>query len=268
MASLRDLGLSEYEARAYRALLRTGPTTAKDLSRASEVPMGRVYDVLNSLEQHNLARSQAASRPKRYAAVEPDAALDRLLDEKKRELETRAEQYEEVVADLSTELDAGEPVDGQFWTAAVGAEEATDLLLERIAAAERRMVVVVGAPATGFDLGTIGEQVAAELESALERGVEVRVLLSPETVNALPRSVGQRYTAELSDTEGFEVRTTAGVDGTFNVFDGIEVCIEVPHPLSGDEPFAMIDVKDAEFATSVADEFEPRWAEAEPLSFG
>jgi len=268
MASLRDLGLSEYEARAYRALLRTGPTTAKDLSRASEVPMGRVYDVLNSLEQHSLVRSQAASRPKKYAAVEPDAALDRLLEERKRELETRAEQYEEVVADLSTELDAGEPVGDQFWTAAVGAEEATDLLLERIAAAERRMVVVVGAPATGFDLGTIGEQVAAELESALDRGVGIRVLLSPETVDALPRSVGRRYTAELSEVEGFEVRTTSGVDGTFNVFDGIEVCIEVPHPLSGDEPFAMIDVKDAEFATSVSEEFEPRWADAEPLSFG
>jgi len=268
MASLRDLGLSEYEGRAYRALLRTGPTTAKDLSRASEVPMGRVYDVLNSLEQHNLVRSQAASRPKKYAAVEPDAALDRLLDEKKRELQTQAEQYEEVVADLSTELDAGEPVDGQFWTAAVGAEEATDLLLERIAAAERRMVVVAGAPATGFDLGTIGEQVTNELEAALGRGVEIRVLLSPEAVSALPRSVGRRYTAELSQVDGFEVRTTPGVDGTFNLFDGIEVCIEVPHPLSGDEPFAMIDVKDAEFATSVKEQFEPRWTDAEPLSFG
>jgi len=267
MASLRDLGLSEYEARAYRALLRTGPTTAKDLSRASEVPMGRIYDVLNSLEQHDLVRSQAASRPKKYAAVEPDAALDRLLEEKQRELEARAEQYGEVVDELSTELDAGEPVDGQFWTAAVGGEDATDLLLERIAAAERRMVVVAGAPATGLDLGTIGEQVTAELEAALDRGVEVRVLLSPETVDALPRSVGRRYSAELADNEEFAVRTTPGVDGTFNVFDGVEVCIEVPHPLSGDEPFAMIDVKDAEFAASVKEQFEPRWNAAEPLTF-
>jgi len=268
MASLRDLGLSEYEARAYRALLRTGPTTAKDLSRASEVPMGRIYDVLNSLEQHNLVRSQAASRPKKYVAVEPDAALDRLLDEKKQELQTQAEQYESVVDELSSELDAGEPVDGQFWTAAVGAEEATDLLLERIAAAERRVVVVAGAPATGFDLGTIGERVTAELESALERGVEIRVLLSPATVDELPRSVGRRYTAELAEVDGFEVRTSPGVDGTFNVFDEIEVCIEVPHPLSADEPFAMIDVKDIEFATSVKEQFEPRWAESEPLTFG
>jgi sugar-specific transcriptional regulator TrmB len=43
MASLRDLGLSEYEARAFRSLLDTGPTTAKELSRGSDVPMERIY---------------------------------------------------------------------------------------------------------------------------------------------------------------------------------------------------------------------------------
>ena len=267
MSSLRDLGLSEYEARAYRALLRTGPTTAKDLSRASEVPMGRIYDVLNSLEQHNLVRSQAASRPKKYAAVEPDAALDRLLDERKRELQSQAEQYEEVVDDLSTELDAAEPVEGGFWTAAVGAQESTDLLLERVAAAENRMVVVAGAPTTGFDLATVGDQVTEELAAALERGVEIRVLLSPDAVDELPRSVGRRYSAELADHEEFSVRTTEGIDGTFSVFDGVEVCIEVPHPLSSGEPFAMIDLKDPEFAADVKDQFEPRWDDAEPLSF-
>lgn len=266
MASLRDLGLSEYEARAYRALLRTGPTTAKDLSRASEVPMGRVYDVLNSLEGHNLVRSQAASRPKKYAAVEPDAALDRLLAERKEELQERADQYEAVVEDLSTDLDTADPVDGQFWTAAVGPKESVDLLLERIAAAEQRVVVVAGSSAIGFDIGTVGEQVTDALADALDRGVDVRVLLTPGMVDELPRSVGRRYTARLADHEGFEVRTSEGVDGTFNLFDGVEVCIEVPHPLSDDDPFAMIDLKDPEFAADVRDQFEPRWADATPLN--
>ncbi|WP_197409694.1 TrmB family transcriptional regulator, partial [Haloferax profundi] len=109
MASLRDLGLSEYEARAYRALLRTGATTAKELSRASDVPMGRIYDVLNSLEQYHLIRSQAASRPKKYVAVEPDMALDRLLESKRQELDEKAQQYEAVVDELNDELDAAEP---------------------------------------------------------------------------------------------------------------------------------------------------------------
>ena len=138
MASLRDLGLSEYEARAYRALLKTGPTTAKELSRVSDVPMGRIYDVLNSIEQYNLVRSQSASRPKKYVAVEPTTALDRLLEDKKRELEEQVGQYEEIVAELTGELETAEPVEDTFWTAAVGPEETVDLLVERLSAADSR----------------------------------------------------------------------------------------------------------------------------------
>src|SRR6056297_3381617 len=113
MASLRDLGLSEYEARAYRSLLDAGPTTAKELSRASDVPMGRIYDVLSSLETQSLARSQSASRPKKYVAVEPDTALNRLLDDKLAELNEQAEQYEGIVDDLTSQLDVASPVEEQ-----------------------------------------------------------------------------------------------------------------------------------------------------------
>ena len=126
MASLRDLGLSEYEARVYRALLDTGPTTAKELSRASEVPMGRIYDVLASIETHGLVRAQTASRPKKYVAVEPDTALSRLLEDRQRELEAKADQYEAIVDDLIGELDATDQSDEAFWTAAVGPADTAD----------------------------------------------------------------------------------------------------------------------------------------------
>ena len=129
MVSLRDLGLSEYESRTYRALLDRGPATAKELSSSSGVPMGRIYDVLNGLEGNGLVRSQAASRPKKYVAVEPDTALDRLVETRKRELDQQAERYESVATELVNDLDAAAPVDGQFWTAAVGPEETVELLL-------------------------------------------------------------------------------------------------------------------------------------------
>jgi sugar-specific transcriptional regulator TrmB len=266
MASLRDLGLSEYESRAYRGLLRTGPTTAKELSRASEVPMGRVYDVLNSLEQYSLVRSQAASRPKKYVAVEPSAALDRLLADKKRELEEKASQYEEVVDELEQELEVVEPVEGQFWTAAVGPDETVDLLLERLAAADERITLVAGVPTTQFDLGEVGDLVAEELESALERGVSVSVLMTPSLVETLPRSVGERYADALADHPQFDVRTSEGVQGTFYLLDDAEVCIEVPNPLDSRQALAMIDLKDPEFAADIQDVFLPRWEEAAPLS--
>ncbi|MFT4932919.1 MAG: sugar-specific transcriptional regulator TrmB [Natronomonas sp.] len=267
MASLRDLGLSEYEARAYRALLNTGPTTAKELSRASDVPMGRIYDVLNSLEQYNLVRSQTASRPKKFVAVEPSTALDRLLDDKKRELEEMAEQYEEIVDELSGELEAAEPVEEQFWTAAVGHDESVDLLLERLTTADERIVIVSTSPGPQFDITAIGTAVVEHLEEALDRGVAVDVLMAPELVAQLPESVGERYRERLSPHPDFAVRTHDDISGTFNLIDGVEVCIQVPHPLTSDDTFAMIDLKDAEFAGEVYEAFEPRWAEAEPLSF-
>ena len=268
MASLRDLGLSEYEARSYKSLLRTGPTTAKELSRTSEVPMGRIYDVLNSLEQHSLVRSQAASRPKKYVAVEPEAALDRLLESKRRELTERAEQYEAVVDELADELESTEPVSGKFWTAAVGNDETIDLLVERIAAAEDDIVMIAGAPGSGFDLAAVGDEVTECLESALDRGVEVSLLMARSLVDELPESVGERYVDRLVDHPQFEVRVANMVNGTFNIIDGAEVCIEVPNPLDPDQLFAMIDLKDPEFATDVQEVFAPQWEKATLLSFG
>jgi sugar-specific transcriptional regulator TrmB len=265
MADLRDLGLSEYEARAYRALLGSSPTTAKELSRTSDVPMGRIYDVLNSLETHNLARSQTASRPKKYVAVEPDTALDRLLADRKRELSEQAEQYEALVDDLVDELRAAEPVEETFWTAAVGAEESADLLVERLMAADERIVVVAATLAQGFDIDDVSARITAAFEEALERGVAVSVLMTPELVDSLPESVGRHYRETFQDHDRFETRTSTDVSGTFEVVDDVEVCIEVPHPLDGEETFAVIDLKDPEFADDVRAAFEPRWQEAEEL---
>ena len=266
MPSLRDLGLSEYEARTYRSLLRTGPTTAKELSRVSDVPMGRIYDVLNGLEQHSLVRSQTASRPKKYVAVESDVALDRLLSERKRDLEAKARQYESVVDELSDELDGAGPVEETFWTAAVGAEETVDLMVERFSVAEERIVVVGGGdPSPQFDLGDVGQRVGEKLVDALDRGVSVSVLLHPDIVAGVPEEVRRQYERRLGSREAFAVRTAESVSGSFNLIDDDEVTIEVPNPLDPGEAFAMIDLKDPEFVADVHEVFEPRWERADPL---
>jgi len=267
MASLRDLGLSEYEARAFRSLLSTGPTTAKELSRASDVPMGRIYDVLNSLETYRLVRSQTASRPKKYVAVEPETALDRLLDDKKEELEAKAEQYEDIVSELGDQLEAGDHVDEPFWTAAVGPEETLNLLLERLAAADDRIVIVGSPPAQHLDIVEATERVVDKLVAALERGVEVSLLVERDLFERLPGGANRAYYERLSAYENYSARHSEGVSTTFELIDDTEVCIEVPHPLGGDETFGVVDLKDPDFAADVHDEFMARWEDAEPLSF-
>jgi len=264
MADLGDLGLSDYESRVYRSLLQTDPTTARELSIDSGVPMGRIYDVLESLETLGLVRAQSASRPKKYVAVDPAAGLDRLLEERKRQLTDRAEQYETVAEELKERLDTEQSVD-TFWTAAVGPEETIELFVERLDAATDRIVVVGGDPGGNFDIGSLGKRVTNRLEAAADRGVSVEVLVSERLVDSVPASVFDRYTGGLTDRESFAVRLSDGVEGSFILVDETEVCIEVPHPLDRGEPFAMIDLEDRAFAAEAHDSFERRWTEATPL---
>ncbi|MFC7071624.1 TrmB family transcriptional regulator [Halovenus rubra] len=267
MASLRDLGLSEYESRAYRSLLETGPTTAKELSRTSDVPMGRIYDVLNSLETQNLVRSQTASRPKKYVAVEPETALDRLLENKEQDLEEQLSQFESIAGKLEEQLEASEPVDEQFWTAALGAQESIDLLVERLAAADDQILFVAATPTSRFDVESVGERIADELEHALGRGIPISLLEHPTVVESLPEAVGERYREQLQDHDHFGVRVVDDIGSTFAIIDHVEICIEVPHPLNREEAFALINLKDAEFAATVEESFENRWQQAQRLSF-
>lgn len=265
MPSLRDLGLSEYESRVYRSLLSAGPTTAKELSRASGVPMGRIYDVLADLEAAELVRSQQASRPKKYAPVEPDTALSRLLEERRRELQAELAQYETAVEELADQLETNEPAEGQFYTVAIGPEETVDLLIERLAAANDRIDMVVGDVSPQFDLGEVGARVADGIESALDRGVSVSVLISPEVVEASPQAIQERY-EEIVDDPNYEARSSDSIAGNFNLVDRTEVVMGIPNPLAPEEPLALIALRDPAFAANLHEEFEPRWEQATPLT--
>lgn len=264
MADLRDLGLSDYEARAYRTLLGIGATTARELSDASDVPMGRVYDVLNALETHGVVRSQTAAQPKRYVAVDPEEALDRLLAERERELEETRERYAEAVSELKTTLTTGSVESDGFWTAAVGPEEVLDLLCGRLDVADNRIVMAVGPVSAGFDVGEVGTRVTDRIEAAAERGVSIRVLAAYELAESLPASLGERYSKLIATHDNVEVRVSGDSVRAVTVID-TEVCVEVPNPTEPTRAFAMINVADPKFAGEVTQTVEQRWADSSSL---
>lgn len=266
MATLRDLGLSEYEANAYRSLLETGPTTAKELSATSGVPMGRIYDVLSGLEAQHLVRAQSAGRPKSYAAVDPEQALDDLLTARKRELAEQADQYEDIVDELAADLGDVDTPDAGFWEAAVGPDEAVDLLLDRIATADDHLVMTAATPANGIDLDEVSSRLLDALVAAVDRGVDVDVLLDDGLYDELPADVNEQYVTELAATDRYDARVTDVVDGDITVIDDAEVCLSMPNPVDHDEAFALVTVTDPEFADDVTAEIERTWQDATPLT--
>lgn len=75
---LQDLSFSEYEAKAYVALVRSSPATGYQVSKESGVPRSMIYEVLGKLVARGAAVSSPAERTTLYAPVPPDELLDRL----------------------------------------------------------------------------------------------------------------------------------------------------------------------------------------------
>ncbi|RLI46720.1 hypothetical protein DRO69_02455 [Candidatus Bathyarchaeota archaeon] len=72
---LRELGLTEYETRAYLSLLEKGATTASQISEHANVPYSKIYEVLNSLERKGWIETKRG-RPSRYYPKSPSEALN------------------------------------------------------------------------------------------------------------------------------------------------------------------------------------------------
>jgi len=71
---LRELGLTDYETRAYLALLERGVLTASQVSENAGVPYSKVYEILTLLERKGWIETERG-RPSRYYPKAPSEAL-------------------------------------------------------------------------------------------------------------------------------------------------------------------------------------------------
>lgn len=78
ISRLRKLGLGEYEARTYTALVGMDKASAREIHESSGVPRTKVYDVLRSLAEKGFLEMQQGN-PTYFRAVEPKEILERQL---------------------------------------------------------------------------------------------------------------------------------------------------------------------------------------------
>ena len=86
MEKIQDYGLTEYEARAYLALLELHGGTAREVASLSRVPRTKIYQVLDDLHAKRLAE-MIPERPKKYVAVPFEEYLARFEVEYQAKLE-------------------------------------------------------------------------------------------------------------------------------------------------------------------------------------
>ena len=162
LEALRALGLTEYGARAYAALVALGPATAADAARAGPLPRTKVYAVLSELVKRGWVDVESG-RPKRYRARQPRDCFDRERARWSATIDAALPEFEAQYRDRSRRFA------GPLWLLE-GAEMVAARSLEMVSGA--RVEILLVAP---FALPGDERALARAMRDAVRRGVRVRV---------------------------------------------------------------------------------------------
>ena len=196
---LVKIGFSEYEAKAYVALLRESPVTGYQLSKLSGVPRSMIYEVLGKLTARGAAMTLRTGGATKYAPVPAIEFLDQLRRE-----------HEELTDSLKDDL--------AILTAAPNLEYVWNIEgHDNIMAKAMEMIVQAKSGIYLALLPATFPTLKSSLEGAVARGVRVVIY----TASALELPGGQVVVAPLSE----EALTQVGGLGLILVIDGEEVLV-------------------------------------------
>ncbi|SFR63471.1 TrmB family transcriptional regulator [Halogeometricum limi] len=217
LQELQDLGLTEYQSKTYLAAVRAGEARPSELVDDSGVPQGRIYGVIDALEEMGLLEVRSGTKGKEVSAPSPKAVLD---DLKRRRIDDLTETVSSVASGLEElhQRTDGEP--RSFVSMVKRDETALRHAKRAIDAAEYWLTV------------SLPNERYAELEprlvAAAERGVTVRVLF----VGTDPDEIGRVF------PEQFSVRHRAAAD-TFVVADRTYGIFSSKHPIQDRQPYII-----------------------------
>jgi sugar-specific transcriptional regulator TrmB len=196
---LVQIGFSEYEAKAYVALLRESPVTGYQLSKLSGVPRSMIYEVAGKLGARGAAMTLRTGGVTKYAPVPAGEFLDQFYREQ-----------QELVDSLRSELTAfaSAPNLDYVWNIE-GHDNIMAKAIEMMDQARHRVYLAL-VPGTFPD-------VKPALEKAVRRGVRVTIY----TTDELDLPGAQVVVAHVS----LETLEQARGLGLILVIDGEEVLV-------------------------------------------
>jgi sugar-specific transcriptional regulator TrmB len=161
---LQEIGLTEYQSRAYVAAVGLGTATPGELADESGVPQARIYDVIDDLSDDGLVEEQVRDGNKVVSAPEPDVVLEEF---KTRHVDRFSATIQSAVSDLSRLYQRETNTDG--FVSMVSLEKSARRHVRR-AVDDADWWLVISLPSETY------EAVADEVAAAVDRGVTVRLV--------------------------------------------------------------------------------------------
>jgi sugar-specific transcriptional regulator TrmB len=274
--SLRDLGLTKYEASAYSTLLKEGVTGAQELSRKSDIPVGKIYEVLSNLNNMGLVEFQR-SRPRKYRAVKPSIALNNLYTKKEEETKNELENFKLKVSELESKFsDIAQPdhTEVQFWATPIGEDDIIKNIKNMLDEVETEILHVKPAKMSNLIRNEkhIGPNkfmptVIDEFVKAAKKGIKIKIIFPEDVLDYL---IKDRF-AHIKDPHDREtIRNNIDAkaldcDYDFRLIDEYITHIPIPDPSNPDLLFGELKVYDKEYAAKLKDKFEELWRKGKKM---
>ncbi|MFB0563103.1 MAG: TrmB family transcriptional regulator [Candidatus Lokiarchaeia archaeon] len=155
--TLKNFGLSEYESRAYTALVSLGVAPVKKICEVANIPHPRAYDTLAALEEKGLVEVRQG-RPKIYKAIPPRIAFRRLEKVLSRDKEYAIEELSDFYGVQKSKQ--------ELWTM-YGKQNVVNKIEEMLMGAEQSAML-------SFPKDLLLE-IEKTLRSVAERGIELKI---------------------------------------------------------------------------------------------
>jgi sugar-specific transcriptional regulator TrmB len=256
---LEAFGLTKYESKAYLTLLKRGKEQVKPLAQYSDVPIGRIYDILHSLEYKGLIIGDKG-RPASYMARDPKVAISALLDSKAQELDdlrNQATEFERKLQKLR-EDDKRKTVvrDIAF------EEEIMEKFLSKIRETQNALRIYYRADIQdkGYAIDEI-KYYKSMFQELLDRGCTIQYLVGGITEKELVNNQ-TKYVPVFIGLKGAQVRVHPIIMQTVDIIDDSYVMLKVNDPTDQSHIFSLIYIEDEEFAQRMVTKFDELWEES------
>jgi sugar-specific transcriptional regulator TrmB len=217
--SMREFGLSENEIRSYLSLLRFGQMNATEISKQSNVPYSKVYEILLNLEQKGWIESDD-SRPKNFKAKSPSLAIE---DTKIRLESTHKKNENQILSELQPLYESKESLEKpEIWILR-GESNITDRIGDTISKSKKEILI-----ALPLISRSIAQRISPVLMYLESKGIKITILATEDSAKILKKF-----------KKIAEIRVRDKMFGGGIIADGKEVLLLLGSETEDSEPLAI-----------------------------
>lgn len=205
-ATLREIGLTEYQSRAYVTAIRLGTTQFTTLSEEADIPQQRIYDVVDDLQSIGLLEVHERSSGKEAVAIPPQVALEELKQQKIDQFESHFDTAIDDLNAISSEVQRS-----SGYVTVVNHESSMRRHISN-AIESANWWLFLSLPLQWYN------DFKQEVREAIDRGITVRLLIQTEDV---PRVENTAYHQGLLVHSRPNADLIVAADRTYGVFRGL-----------------------------------------------